>query len=127
MTRLTVSRLTPAPVQVADVGLDLAGAHPARVQGNDLLIQAGQAPLVLGDQLRLKLAFAVAGNGDLDRPVVGQQRLGRATVARVPSPAGGRPPGRVAQMLGELLGERPLDQPSGQLAQQAVATEDLPL
>jgi len=70
----------------------------------DLLADAGQASLMLCDQLRLKVAVAVARRADLNRPVVGQQRLRRATaVAGVPCATGRRLAGRIAQMLGQLL------------------------
>src|SRR4028118_1317307 len=41
-------------VELAQVALDLAGAHPPRVHGHDLVAEAGEAALVLGDQLRVE-------------------------------------------------------------------------
>ena len=117
----------PGPVQLGDVGLDLAGGHPAGVQGDDLLVQPGQTPLALADQLRLKAALAVPRSVDPHRALVGQERLGRPAVARVPHPARRRVPGRIAQMLGQLLLERALDHPAGDLAEHAVLSEDLAL
>src|SRR3954452_16127897 len=42
------------PVELADIGLDLARRHAARVEGEDLLVDSGQAPLAVGHDLRLK-------------------------------------------------------------------------
>ena len=49
--------------------------------------------------------------------------MSRATYARVPGAARRRLPGRVAQVLGQLLLERSLDHPAGDLAQHAVLPE----
>ncbi len=49
-------------VQLAHVGLDVAGAHATRVQRQDLLVEPRKAPLVLADQRRVEAPLAVAGN-----------------------------------------------------------------
>ena len=41
-------------VELAQVALDLADAHAAGVHRDDLVVEAGKAPLVLGDQLRVE-------------------------------------------------------------------------
>lgn len=117
----------PGAIELSDVGLDLADAHPAGVQGDDLLIQPRQPALALADQLRLKTALAVPRRVDRNAALVGQQRLRRAAVAGVPHAAGWRVSGRIAQMLGQLLLKRPLDRPTRDLTQHAAPPEDLAL
>jgi hypothetical protein len=39
---------------------DLARAHATGVHRHDLLIEAGEAPLILGDQLRVVTAVSIA-------------------------------------------------------------------
>ena len=127
MTRLTRLAADPGPVQLGDVGLDLAGGHPAGVQGDDLLVQTGQPPLALLDQLRLEVALAIPRSVDPNPTLIGQERLGRPAVAGVPRAAWRRLTGRIAQMLGQLLLQRSLDHPAGDLAEHAVLPEDLAL
>ena len=59
MTRLIVSR----PIsrrRARQVRADVADAHAAGVEPQDLVVQARQPGLALADQLRLKAAVAVA-------------------------------------------------------------------
>jgi hypothetical protein len=88
-------------VQLGEVGADVADGHAARVEREDLVVQAGQARLALGQDLRRKAAVAVAGRLDLDGPEIGLHRLGGRAVAdvgamRTDRPAGG-PGGRSAR------------------------------
>ncbi|SOZ70890.1 protein of unknown function (plasmid) [Cupriavidus taiwanensis] len=48
--------------------LDLPHGHATDVNGDDLVIEPGEAPLVLGDQDRIEAAVAVALNVDPQRP-----------------------------------------------------------
>ena len=48
---------------------DLAGAHAPRVHRHDLLVEAGKAALVCGDQLRIEARLAVARY--VDRQIAG--------------------------------------------------------
>jgi hypothetical protein len=92
VTRLTVSRLTPGPVEVLQVGLDPPGAHPARLQRDELLIQPSPAALTLVDQLRAKPTLAIPRRVDPDRPAGRQHRL-RGPTGELPTPPGrARPP-----------------------------------
>ncbi len=115
------------PVEIGDVGLDLPRGHPAGVERDDLLVQAGQAPLVLLDDLRLERAVAIPRPGDRNRPVIGQERLPRSAVARVARPARRRLAVLVAQMPAQLALQRPLHQPARQIAQKAPGPQDLRL
>src|SRR5450755_1047103 len=57
------------------MALDLPYAHATGVHRDDLVVKAGKAALVLGDQLRLKTAATVARNRQLHRLVLRQYRL----------------------------------------------------
>ena len=70
-------------VQLTHDLLDVAGGHPLGVQGQDLLVEARHAPLVLADQLRLERAVAIAGRGDGQLAQVALHRLLRTPVATV--------------------------------------------
>ena len=56
----------------AGVAVGVAHGHAARVHGHDLVVEAGEPALVLGNQLRLERALAIARNGNRQRAVVGQ-------------------------------------------------------
>jgi hypothetical protein len=103
----------------------LPGGEPLRGQRDHQLVDPGQPPLPLGDDLRLEGGVPVAGDVDLDRPDLGQHRLGSVPVAGVPAVAPGRIVAAVAQVVGELALERGLDQPLGQLSQQPALTGQL--
>jgi hypothetical protein len=51
-------------VQLAHDVLDVAGGHALGVQGEDFFVEAGHAPLVLADHLRLERAVTIARRGD---------------------------------------------------------------
>jgi len=53
--------------------LDLARAHAAGVQGNDLLVEAGEAALVLGDELRVEPTVPIARNEQLELAAVARR------------------------------------------------------
>ena len=55
--------------------------HAARVHGHDLVVEAGEAPLVLGDEQRLEAAVAIARHLHTQWTIVGEHRLGAGAVA----------------------------------------------
>jgi hypothetical protein len=59
------------PVQFGHVGLDLAGRHAARVQGDDALDEAGQVSLLLGNDLVARTSVAIIRRDDPYRPLSG--------------------------------------------------------
>ena len=65
------------------MALDLADRHAAGVHRDDLLVEPRKPPLIAGDQLRIKRAFAVAGNPEIELRGLGQHRLLRIAVAAV--------------------------------------------
>ena len=70
-------------------------------------------------------ALAIPRRADPQRPVIGDQRLGRLAVPRVPGPSARRLPGRIPQMRGQLRLERPIQEPAGELRQHPVGPSDL--
>ena len=71
------------PVQLVQVPGDLAGAHAARVHRHDLVIEPGEAALVLGDQLRVEARLTVARHVDRQLAGIGHHGLPAVAVARV--------------------------------------------
>jgi hypothetical protein len=57
-------------VQLGQMALDLAHCHAARVEAQNLVIEAVEPGLALGDQLRLEAARPVARDRDVDLAVV---------------------------------------------------------
>src|SRR5690606_1072552 len=62
---------------------DLPRAHSARVHRDNLVVEAGEPALVLGDQLGIEAALAVARNVDLDLAGVRHHALAAIAVAAV--------------------------------------------
>ena len=112
-------------VQLAQVPLDLARGHPARVQGEDLLVEAVERARVLGHDPRLERGVTIARQLDPDRPIDRPQRLLREPVAPVRLPLERLATRRVAEMLLQLGPGRALDQPLAQLVDQSVRAGQL--
>jgi hypothetical protein len=98
--------------------LDLAGGEAFRRQGDDQLVDPGEAFLPLGHNLGFERAVAVARHVDLHRADVGEHGLGAVSVAGVAAVSARDVVAVVAQVIGELTLERGLQQPLGQLLQQ---------
>ena len=107
------------PVELTQMPLDLADAHAAGVHRDDLLVEAGKPPLVLGDQLRIEGRQPIPRNLEVDLAGLGQHRLLAIAVAAV------GPAVRLAglQVMIHLRVQRPLGQRLLQLVQQAVLLE----
>src|SRR3954454_1055799 len=105
------------PVQLAQVADDLQGAHAPRVHRDDLVVEAGEAPLVLGDQLRVEARLPVAWYRQLDPARVGDDGLAAVPVAAV---AGSLLTAEVVVHLGV---QRPFGERLLQLVEQAVRVE----
>ena len=72
-------------VKIMQMSHDLARAHAARVHRDDLLIEAGKASLIFGDQLRIEARLPVAGNINHKLAGIGHHRLAAIAVAVVVS------------------------------------------
>ena len=96
-------------VHLRQEALNLADRHPARVEREDLVVEARQPPLVFGNETRLKSALAVAWYLDRERPVVGQDRFVARPVAMIGRIRwlGAAP--RIAQMVRQLAAQGALD------------------
>jgi len=57
------------------VTLDLPHRHAAGIEAQDLVVEAIEPDLSLGDQPRLKTPAAIARHRNLDLAVLGQDRL----------------------------------------------------
>ena len=104
-------------VELAQVPDDLAGAHAARVHRHDLVVEAGKAALVLGDQLRIEARLPVARHLQLDLAGVGRHRLAAIAVAAVAGPV------LADEVMVHLGVQRPLGQRLLQIVEQAVRVE----
>jgi hypothetical protein len=112
-------------VDLLQVRGDVPRRHSPGIEGEDLVIEALKTPLALSDDLRLKGSVSIPRRVDLHRAVVGDQRLRRRPVARVPRTARRLEVRFIAEMVSQLDLHRPLDQALGQLAQQATLAGDL--
>ena len=90
--------------------LDLAHRHAARVHGDDLVVEAGEASFVLRDQDRGEASVPVARDVDAQRPFLGQDGLAARPVAMVVGVGRLFGPRRVAQVVGELRPQGAFDQ-----------------
>jgi hypothetical protein len=104
---------------------DLPVREPFRRQRQDHLVHTAQTPLTLLDQLRLEGPGPIPRHSDLDRPRLGDHRLGPVPVAVVLPAALGPLTVLVAQVIGELALQRGLQHPLRQLLQQAAFPGEL--
>ncbi len=108
-------------VDLGEVRADLAGRQALGIQRQHDLIDPGQPPLPLLDDLRLERAVPVAGHLDRYLPAaLGQHRLGPGPVPHVPRIITGRAVLVMTEMLGHLLIQRRLQHRLGQLPEQPV-------
>ena len=90
------------------VAPDLAHRHAARIERQNAIVEAVEPALALRHDRRLEAAVAVARHSQLDRAVFGQHRLARMAVAAVARAAACRIALLVAQAIGQLGAQRPL-------------------
>src|ERR1043165_9911242 len=79
------------------------------IQRENLVVEAGESPLVFADQPRLEGAVAIAGHLDPQRPVIGQHGLAAAPIAVIRGFVGFLAARRVPEMVCQLAPERALD------------------
>jgi hypothetical protein len=77
-------------IHLAQVRPDVAGGHPARIQGDDAVVEPLQSGLALAHDLRTERASAVPRHRNIDRADVGEHRLWIAAITGVARPAAGR-------------------------------------
>ena len=100
---------TSVPYCSSEKPLDLPHRHAAGAHGDDLVIETGEAPFVLGNQHRFEAALTITGNVDPQRPVLGQHRLGARPIALITRLLGLLSAGDVAQVV-RLCPQAALDQ-----------------
>ena len=74
--------------------LNFAYRHPPGVHGDDLVVKAGEAPFVFGNEDRFEAPLLIAWYVDQERLVFRQHGLAADTVAVVADLAGFLAPGR---------------------------------
>ena len=104
--------------------LDIPDAHAAGVHRDDLVVEAGKAALVLGDQLRLECPAPITRDLELDLARVRGNRLPAVAVAMVAARLASRR--RLAiEVLVQLGVQHPLGQRLLDLGRQACRRKDL--
>ena len=107
------------------MALDLAHRHAAGIEAQNLVVEAVEPGLALGDQLRLEAAGPVTRHRNVDRAVLGQDRLRARPVAAVPAATARGIAFLIAQMLAQLGPKRTLDQRLLELLEQPVLTRHI--
>jgi len=112
-------------VDVEQVGLDVAHGHAVGVEADHDLVDPIQAALALAHDLGLVGAVAVPRHVQIERACLGDQLLRGVAVAAVSRPVPGRVADLVAEVIGQLFGQRPLEHGLGHLLEQAALAEQL--
>ncbi|MNE31938.1 hypothetical protein D3C80_1255290 [compost metagenome] len=112
-------------VHFLQVRLDFSDTQTARVERNDLVIEACPAGLMLGDQLRLEGGLTVARDVERQFAEVALQGFTAVTVARIGGSVGDRCAFVMPQVFGHFGFKGPLDQHLGELFEQAVFTDEV--
>ena len=73
-------------MEILQLVMDVPGAHPPAVERDDLFLDSGDVPLVLGDNLRLELAVPVPWDVNPKLPVPALELPGGMAVALAGSP-----------------------------------------
>src|SRR3954471_13862051 len=73
-------------VELAQVPLDIAGAHAAGVHRHELVVEAREAALVLGDELRVEGRQPVARDLQIELGGVGEHALGTVAIPTIGAP-----------------------------------------
>ena len=107
VTVLIRSGETSTPYISREKRLNLAHGEPARIERDDLVVEAGEAALVFADQPRLERAVPVARHRERQRAVIGQHRLPARPIAMIGRVLGLGPTRRIAEMVGQLGAQAP--------------------
>ena len=102
---------------------DLAGRQAARIQRENLIVEAFKASLVLGDDLRLEGGVAVARHGNGEGAEVAFEGLGGLAVAGVAAFVAFGVVLGVAEVMGEFGLHGAFEQGFGELLEQAIFAE----
>ena len=61
------------PIEVLKLVMDIPGAEASGIKGDHLILNAGDIPLVFGDELRLEFPVAVSGDVNLELSILAFQ------------------------------------------------------
>src|SRR5271157_2143080 len=70
-------------IEIAQMTLDFANAHTARIHRDDLLVETRKSPLIFGDQLRIEGRQSVARNFKLDLGGLGENRFSAIAIPAI--------------------------------------------
>ena len=93
----------------ADLHLDLPHRHASSIEADDLLVEAVEAGLALGDDYRFECAGAIARH--LDLALVRQQRFAARAVAAIARSTARRVALLITKVVGQLRTQRTLQEP----------------
>src|SRR5689334_14071216 len=113
-----VCRDTSAPYTSARCALISPVVNPFADRDSTMSSTPAQPPLPLAHDLRIETALTVPRHSNLDRPDIGEHRLGPTAVAGVPAILPGRVVLLIAEVVGNLPVQRGLEHPLRQLLQQ---------
>src|SRR5918912_1745081 len=105
--------------------LNLTGGESTRVQCQDFVVEAVEPTLTLFDQLRLETAVAVAGYVNIELGRFGLDRFLALPIAPVPSATPITHVRLIPEVCRQLGFQRTLDDPFGQLSEQAMLPENI--
>ncbi len=107
------------------MGLNVAGGHAPGVEGNDLVIETGEAALTFGEDDRFEGGVPVAGNGHIKVAELALDALFVAAVAGIGGLLLGGRVFLVAEMIGHLGLHRPFKKLFGELLEQPVLPDEV--
>src|SRR5690606_11590546 len=103
-----------------EVALDLARREPPAVEEQDVLVEVGEPPEVLRDELRLERRRPVTGHRDVERAAGGEEPALRPPVPGVLPPG----VGLGAEVVVELRLRHALHESGGEGGEEAVGPEE---
>src|SRR4029453_16832440 len=112
-------------VELFQMALNVARREATRIQTQDFVVKALQAPLTLGHELRDEAPIAVTRDRQLQRPGVRLHRLLALAVARVLLLSRMAHLRGIAQVGGRLSLQHALNYPFGQLLEQPLLPKDV--
>lgn len=71
------------PLKILQLVMDIPGAHPSRVQGEDLFLNSRYVTLIFGDELWLEFPIAVPGHVHLEFAVLAFEGFSGMTIALI--------------------------------------------
>jgi hypothetical protein len=111
-------------IDFLEMGFDVAGRHAPGIAGQHQLVDLADPAGAFGHDLWLELAVAVARHPDGHRTVRGRHRLGRTAVAGIAATVPGGIVPLIAEMVGHLGLQRPIEDRLGHLIEQTVDPVD---